>query len=258
MLLHAFTTQTTSDPHKIFATALKEHPEQVFSKRPINVNQAMQTHPSLESVRNKHLTVSQLWQGEKSKGMRPQDYTNTIVASAVLPGSYRKTPYGETYDRVSIQPSWLSGQLVIVKEETHADDIQHKMVFLGRAVDISQARSLLIAALLDEHFVQRSSKTQNILGNMTLEQATVYLNNEFENLFLREQPPLFHVEHGVQGEENEPIETWNLVRLAPMPQTQLEIKAVADLKEMIANSISSRLYIQTIAMLEKVQSKPRK
>lgn len=249
MLLHAFGTQMTNDPHKIFAQALQAYPDQVFTKKPTNVNKVLKTQ---------HLTMSQLWQGEKWKGERPQDYTHTIVAAAVIPGSYRKTAYGETYERISIQPSWLSGQLVVVKEETHADDLQKKMVFLGReAIDVLEAKRLLIAALLEEHFSHHSPKTQKILGSMTKEQAAEFLNKDFEKLFLSEQPPLFHVEHGLQGTEDEPFETWKLVRLAPIPKTEADIKAVGDLREMIANSISSKLYAQTIVMHEKMQYSPR-
>lgn len=258
MLLPTFKAQTTADPHKIFAAALQAHPQQVFSKMPTDVNKALQTHNALVDYKDKRLTSSQLWQGEKWKGERPQDYTHAIVAAAVIPGSYRKTAYGETYDRLSIQPSWLSGQLVIVKEETHADDIQKKMVFLGKEiVDLPEAKHLLINALLEEHFNQHSAKTERILGNRNNEQARKFLNEHFEKLFLNEQPSLFHVEHGIQGAEDAPIETWKLVRLAPPPKTLAEIKAVADLQEMIANSISSKLYMQTLTMLEKTQYSPR-
>lgn len=254
MLLHAFKAQTTLDPHKIFAQALQAHPDQVFSKNATNVNNALKTHKLLEHVKDKHLTMSQLWQGEKWKGERPQDYTHAIVAAAVIPGTFRKTAYGEVYDRVSIQPSWLTGQLVVVKEETHADDLQKKMVFLGRKVaDMLEAKNLLINALLEEHFSNHSSKTQQIFGNMTQEQAVEFLNKDFEKMFLSEQPALFHVEHGLQGTEEEPFETWNLVRLAASPKSEAEIKEVGSLKEMIANSISTKLYTQTIAMHEKKQ-----
>ncbi len=258
MLLATFKAQTTTDPHKILATALQAYAEQVFTKIPTDVNKALQTHSALVDYKDKQLTISQLWQGEKWKGERPQDYTHAIVAAAVIPGSYRKTAYGETYDRLSIQPSWLSGQLVIVKEETHADDVQKKMIFLGKEItDLPQAKQLLINALLEEHFTQHSAKTEKILGSMQKAQAQGFLNDHFEKLFLNEQPPLFHVEHGIQGEEDTPIETWKLVRLAPPAKTIADIKAVADLKERIANAISSKLYMQTLHMLDKKQYGPR-
>lgn len=255
MLLHAFSQKTSSDPHQIFAQALKEHPEQVFVKTPTNVNHAIQTQNVFESIRDQHMTLSKLWQGEKSKGERPQDYTNTIVAAAVIPGTHRETTYGQTYDRVSIQPSWLGKHLVVVKEEVHVDDCQKKMVFLGKTVDIAIAKKLLIDALLNEHFAHHSSKTQQIFKNLTIEQATEYLNKEFENHFCRELQPLFHVEHGILGTEDEPFETWKLVRLAPAPLTTAEVIATQELREFIAKSISTKLYTQTLTMHEKNSNK---
>jgi hypothetical protein len=256
MLLHAFKTQETDNPHQIFELALKNHPDQIYSKKAIDVNHAIQTHPLLKDVKDKHLSVAQLWEGEKNKGKRPQDYTDVIVAAAIVPGSYQKTPYGERYDRVSIQPSWLTKKLVIVKEETHADELQKKMIFLGKEVDIKQYKDFLIFDLLEEHFTHHSPKTKDILGSMNKEEASRYLQEQFENLFATEKPPLFHVIHGVKGEEDVPYETWDLVRLAPMPQTSEELNEVNILKEKISNSVSTRLYIQTLFSLEKKAHKP--
>jgi hypothetical protein len=249
-MLKLFENLKTENPHHVFNKALDTHSDQVFMLTPTNVNQIIQTHDAFQDKRDQHLTVSQIWQGEKWKAERPQMFTTAIVAAAMIPQTRQTTAYGEVYDRVSIQPSWLTGDLIIVKEETHIDNLQNKVLFLGKPVDVAEAKEYLVEALLDEHFVFHSDKTVDLFKDMERETATQFLNRDFENMFADEQVPLFHVEHGVTGDEYDPIETWKLVRIAPTPQSEAEQVAVMSLREKIGSSANVRMYAQTMNELE--------
>ncbi len=245
-MLNTYQAQTQQNPHQELEKALALYPEQVFLKPIANVNAVIQTHASFQGKRDKHLSASDIWQGEKSKAERPSSFTQSIVAASIVPGTRKQTPYGETFDRVSIQPSWMTGKLVIVKEETHVDNLQRKVVFLGRAVEVTQAKKYLIDALLEEHFVHHSNKTIDLFKQMNKSEASTFLVDNFESLFASEKPALFHVEHGIIGEEHEPHETWRLVRLAPCPKDSAERAVVDAIREKIASFISVALYSQTI------------
>lgn len=254
-MLYMYDSNKAENPHQIFKEALANNIQQTYMLNPTKVNQIIQTHVAFLDARDQHLTVSQTWQGLQWKANRPHLFTSAIVAAVVIPESRQKTAYGETFDRVSIQPSWLTGNLIIVKEETHIDKIQNKVVFLGKPIDVAEAKEYLINALLDEHFIHHSPKTVCLFNEMDLQNATHFLNIQFENLFTNEQAPLFHVEHGVIGEENDPIETWKLVRLTGAPESELEQSAVENLRTMIANSPNVRMYQQTIKEMAQVEKK---
>lgn len=237
-----------TDHHLIFEQAKLGNSTQIYSKNPTNVNAAIQTHQALTPYSDKTLTASQIWEGLKLKGKSPQIFTYPIVVAAVIEGSRQQTNYGEKYDRVSLQPSWVTGNIVVVKEETYADDNERKMVFLGRDVDIVEAKAHLIPAILED-INSGSEKAINLIPqDIPKEQIGSYLNDNFENLFCQERPALFHVQHGIIGEEDMPFETWDLVRLAQNNPDQVEI--YEELRKMIGSSISVKLYAETINHLE--------
>lgn len=238
-----------------FQSALSAHKEQVFNLIPQNVNEALKSNEAFAQFDHPYLTQSQLWQGEKDKGKMPHIYTNPIVVSAVVESTLEKTSYGERYDRISIQPSWITGNLVIVREETHANDLTQRMTFLGRPVDLKQAKNLLLPRIIDEIYRQNSEKAKRLLPfEMDQASAVEYLNQHFEEMFSIESPALFHVQHGVAGDEENPQELWTLVRLAPAPDEKE--KAIVDkLREKIENSPSIKLYLETLKALEKPSNK---
>lgn len=239
--------QNASNPHFALQTAMFEYADQVYSKKPTDVNHTIQTHPDLIKWKNKHLSGSQIWEGEKLKGKAPQIFTYPIVACAVVGDSIRKTAYGEMFSRVSIQPSWTTGNLVIVKEETHVDEHERKVIFLGRPVDIAEAKAHLIPAILND-IAAGSEKAKKLIPESHLQEAKLYLESHFESLFCKEQPSLFHVQHGIIGTEDKPFETWDLVRLTQSNPS--EAKVYEQLRDKINTFISTKLYNETFNHLK--------
>lgn len=136
---------------------------------------------------------------------------------------------------------------MIVKEQVHRIDAEHKMIFFGIERDIQEAKKYLIEALLKEHFEDHSPKTKHLLEDFPDKfTAKAYLIDHFEDLFTHYHPPLFHVAHGVEGNENHPIETWTLVRIAPSPQNALEAQKLSELREKIENGSNIPLYLRSL------------
>ncbi|MBN9287545.1 MAG: hypothetical protein BGO43_04360 [Gammaproteobacteria bacterium 39-13] len=240
-----------------FQVAIEKHPEQVFAKRTTDVNAVLQTHDAFKDFKDPKFDAQEVWQGLKFKAEQPHIYTIPIVAAAVIESSRRKTSYGEVFDRVSLQPSWTTNALVLVKEETHIDEKQKKVTFLGRPLDIEEAKQLLIPELISEMFDKKSEKALKILPHsMNETEALDYLSKHFEALFTKERPASFHVQHGITGYEDKPQETWVLVRLTEAPITFEEQQANLQLKEKIASSISWKLYLETLNTFERASSKP--
>lgn len=256
-MYQAYTTNL--NPHQEFAASVLQNPTQLYCIIPSQVNEMFRLHPDMAHMRDKQLTKLDLWEGMKMKGKEPHCFTNAIVAAALVKDSLKTTPYGEVYERYSIQPSWMTGKLVIVKEDTHADDLKKTMLFLGRAVDVNEAKACLIPSLLDE-MAKGSQKARSIfLNEMSADaaqrlfgnrqQAEQYLNEHFERLFLSEKPALFHVEHAATGkQEHKPVETWKLVRLAPSLESEKEV--YGKLRNRVYHMVSTKLYQETIHRLE--------
>lgn len=239
-------------PQKEFETALENHPTQVFAKKTGLISLVLQTHEAFQGIKEAHLNADEAWQGLKLKAEFPHIFTNSIVAAAVIEGSRRQTPYGEVFNRVSVQPDWLTDNLVLVKEETHIDNEKKQITFLGRPLDIEEAKQLLVPQLLDEMFDKKSEKALKVLSKeMSQSEALDYFTSHFETHFAKENPPLFHVQQGIIGEMGNPQETWVLVRLDNAPKTLEEQKANLQLKEQIASFISWKLYLETLKALGK-------
>lgn len=240
--------KVSANPHLEFANATDSYPDQVYSKNPTDVNAAIQTHVDLQRWSDRSLTAVQLWEGEKLKGKAPQVFTNPIVVAVVLEDSVKQTPYGEVYTRLSIQPSWITGNLVVVKEETHADDYAQKMLFLGREVDINEAKLHLIPVILKDIALGSDKAKKLIPEGFSEGEAKGYLEDNFESLFCNEHPALFHVCHGVVEKEEKVYETWDLVRLASSDPDHNEI--YQELRNNIYTSISAKLYDETFKHAE--------
>lgn len=239
-------SNATTQPHNEFALAVEKYADQFYGMTQLaDVNSVIQNHEAFTEMRDRRMTASLLWEGEKSKGKLPHIYTNPIVTCAVIEETIQSTTYGATFNRLSIQPSWITGKLVIVKEETHQDNQERKMVFLGRTVDINEAKRHLIPALLKD-IALGATKVLALFPESVLADKTnlaSYIDDNFESLFYQEKPALFHVEHSVVGEEDKPFENWKLVRLATsnaseqMAYDELRIKV---------DSPSIRLYMETL------------
>jgi hypothetical protein len=122
-------------------------------------------------------TRTMMWDNEVRKGWRPEIY----IPMAILPGSVRNwggthsADGHETFERVSKQRQWTMPQEYgSVVERVRAYHDTHKIVFIGTG------------QLHDDKGVLVQADTKQ---------------------------PLFHIEHWVEGAEDEPIAWWRAVHL---------------------------------------------
>lgn len=116
---------------------------------------------------------------EINKAKRVHEYLDAIPFSMIIPKTEQKTSYGQTFNRLSIQPAWLDGQLTIVKEEVHILENEHRIIFYGREVIKKEAQR--------------------------------HMGTHFDRQLISAHAPLFHVEHGLQGTTENPLNTWKMV-----------------------------------------------
>lgn len=136
------------------------------------------------------MTAGMLWDVEVRKAMDPVRYVPSVFSASRTFGAARERNGLETMWRVSEQRSWRSREPVQVIEHVSIDHLHRRVRFRG------------VRRVTDEH------------GDTVL--AT-------------ETQPLFLVEHGVQGEEDDPAISWRIVHLTERPEPAL----VAALSEVL-------------------------
>jgi hypothetical protein len=122
-------------------------------------------------------TRTMLWDMEVRKASAPDVY----IPSAVLPGSVAKWESGvpNEFTRVSEQRLWLKpDESGLIIEHVRLDPGQQSVLFIGVA----------------EHTTPEGRDLHATTGQ-----------------------PLFHVEHWVEGEEDQPINRWKIVHLTSEP-----------------------------------------
>ncbi len=135
------------------------------------------------------MTRTQVWDMEVKKAWDPLTYIPYVVSEG---GSWAATdlPDGRRHLRSSIQKAWLSDERGRVLEDVFTDPAAQRVVFLGRA-------------------------------RMTGPDGETLLADPYQ--------PLFHIEHGVGGTEEEPDNLWRIVLLTdqPDPRYAAEFAAAA-------------------------------
>ena len=150
---------------------------------PLDVNRALpEGYTSTSTI---SLTRTQLWDMEVRKAARP----DLFITRVIRPGTARswgrhKLPNGnEAFIRVSEQRQWLEPEeYATVLEACYLNHNEQKVTFIGLPEVEDDADNTIIAS---------------------------------------PQQPLFHVEHGVSGTENTPLNTWRIVHLTGNPDSAL-------------------------------------
>lgn len=139
----------------------------------VNINETLERYYDTPVPVN--FTRTMLWDMESKKAWNPKKYIRYVVRDGKSWGK-KSLPNGdETFVRSSQQKQWLNPNVYEdVFEEVYLNNKAQKATFLGRTT------------LQDE-----SGKT----------------------LQLKNQQPLFHVQHSVAGEENQPLNVWRIVFL---------------------------------------------
>jgi hypothetical protein len=123
----------------------------------------------------KTLTRTAIWDMERKKAWDPWTYIPYVVSSG---GSWGREmlPDGERFSRASMQKGWIGASEGRVLEDVYLSDEKQSIVFLGRERMRGEGGDELTAS-------------------------------DFQ--------PVFHVEHGVGGSEDEPFNIWSIVLLTP-------------------------------------------
>ncbi|MDM7861143.1 hypothetical protein QTP81_11090 [Alteromonas sp. ASW11-36] len=150
---------------------------------PLDINGVLGEHYSCGS--RFCMTKSQLWDMEVMKARRPDLFIPSVVQpnSALAWGGEIKGNV-ETFTRVSLQRLWL-------------DETKYGTV-------------------IESVHVDHSSKIVTFIGEL---QAT---SAEYGNFKKSKTQPVFHVQHGVQGDEGNPQNTWKIVHLSSKNKENLK------------------------------------
>src|SRR5579883_743831 len=199
-----------------FEQSRLQYSRQIFSKKEEDINSLIKENEDAKALGKTRLNKEEAWQGLKWKAETPEKYI-PVKESAIITGSRRNTEYGETFIRLTIQPSFATGNLILVKEEIHIYENEKKIIFLGREVNFEEVKK--------------------------------YFQQANENMLL-EKPALFNVEHAVKGTEDEPIATWQMVRRSDIdPENNEEAQRIFRIKNLIDNVQGTEIYLQTIKQL---------
>ena len=119
------------------------------------------------------MTRTQVWDMEVKKAWDPLTYIPYVVSEGASWAAV-DLPDGRRHLRSSVQKGWLNDDRGRVLEDVFTDPAARRVIFLGRA-------------------------------RITGPHGETLLADPFQ--------PLFYVEHGVGGAEDEPVNTWRIVVL---------------------------------------------
>lgn len=150
---------------------------------PVDVNRTLREHYTCKPKFN--MTMSQLWDMEINKAARPDLYIPSVIKQGSVAAWGRKTVEGiDTFIRVSEQRLWLDAKRYgTVIENVHVDHKAQMVTFIGE--------------------YKASSKE---LGNFSANDGQA----------------IFHVQHGVIGDEDNPLNTWKIVHLTSDFEQKIE------------------------------------
>jgi len=172
------------DNHEaIFAAAWRDPANTAIELPPLDVNRVL--NDDYENATELSLTRTQLWDMEVRKAARPDLFiTKVIRAGTARSWGRHELPNGdEAFIRVSEQRQWLQPDTYgTVIEACYLNHKAQKVTFIG-----------LAEAEDDAGYTITASPGQ----------------------------PLFHVEHGVSGTEDAPLNTWRIVHEVSDPDSAL-------------------------------------
>lgn len=139
----------------------------------VDVNQRLLSY--YETPVSVNFTQQLLWDMETKKAWDPKTYISYVVKDAKSWGKKSLPNGNEVFSRSSLQKQWLNDTAYEeVFEIVYINHNEQKITFVGTTL------------LLDE------------------------TGNQFK---IHSQQPLFHVQHAVGGDENNPINLWRIVHL---------------------------------------------
>lgn len=166
-----------------FAQAWNEPANTRFELPPVDVNRILAERYDL--ARPLRLSRSQLWEMEARKARRPDVYIPYVVeqGSAAVWADQGERDRVERFVRKSRQRLWLQpDRYELILEQTRVDHAQQQVTFIG---------------------------------------ASQYPGPDGAVLEAGSGQPIFHVIHGVGGEESEPLNLWSVVFLTPRQDSRL-------------------------------------
>ncbi|SDX40498.1 hypothetical protein [Lysobacter enzymogenes] len=167
----------------LFEQAWNDPAHTRFEIPPLDVNRILAERYELE--RPLQLTRAQLWDMEARKARRPDLFIPYVVepGSAAVWDDRGENAGVERFVRKSRQRLWLQPERhELILEQTRVDHIQQKVTFIG---------------------------------------AAEYPGADGATLQAGEGQPIFHVIHGVSGEETRPLNLWSVVFLTPQQDSRL-------------------------------------
>ncbi|MFK3648557.1 hypothetical protein ACI2IY_08950 [Lysobacter enzymogenes] len=166
-----------------FAQAWNDPANTRFELPPVDVNRILAER--YELARPLRLSRSQLWEMETRKARRPDLYIPYVVeqGSAAVWADQGERDGVERFVRKSRQRLWLQpDRYELILEQTRVDHAQQQVTFIG---------------------------------------ASHYPGPDGAMLEAGTGQPIFHVIHGVGGEESEPLNLWSVVFLTPRQDSRL-------------------------------------
>jgi hypothetical protein len=129
-----------------------------------------------------HFTQDMLWDMERRKAWDPKTYIPHVVSKGHSWGRENLENGDESFIRWSMQRQWKTGKYGMVIEQVLLLKKEKKAIFIGMAQTVDDLEKTL-----------KASSTQ----------------------------PLFHVEHGVTGTFDKPLNTWRIVHLTKAKDQEL-------------------------------------
>ena len=124
----------------------------------------------------KRLTRSMIWDMELKKAWDPRTYIPYTVSEGGSWGRHKLQDGSERFSRSSVQRGWITPEQGRVLEDVYVGHAEQRIFFQGRAT-------------------------------LTAEDGRQLLASDFQ--------PLFNVEHGASGSDDEPLNLWRIVILTP-------------------------------------------
>jgi hypothetical protein len=122
------------------------------------------------------LTRAMIWDMEVKKAWDPRTYIPYVVSEGRSWGRHSLQDRSERFYRSSMQRGWITPEQGRILEDVYVSHDEQRIFFQGRAT-------------------------------MTAEDGEQLRASDFQ--------PLFHVEHGVGGSDDEPLNLWRIVLLTP-------------------------------------------
>jgi hypothetical protein len=130
------------------------------------------------STPDKPVTRSMIWDMEARKAWDPLSYIPYVVSQGRSWARTRLPDGSDRFSRSSLQRGWITPEEGLVLEDVFVNPVRQAIFFLGRE-------------------------------RMSGEDGSGLEASTFQ--------PIFHVEHGVGGSEEEPLNLWSIVLLTPTP-----------------------------------------